>query len=238
MRGFVDLHVHSHFSDGTLSPTQLVEQAVQAGLDAIALTDHNTVAGLPEFLCAGESQNIRAIPGVEISAGYRGKEVHIVGLFLKPEMWDRVTDYLAVLNDRKTQSNRDLVRRLKEAGYEVDLEQLLQNAQGTVNRAVIAAKMLEKGYVSSVKEAFKGLLSEKNGYYVPPQRLDGRSPQDDGFDSVCAEFHGHERAAASGLCKRAVGHKGNYHAETREQNQGSYEGAECESASDRRRQSR
>ena len=52
------------------------------------------------------------------------------------------------------------------------MEQLLQNAQGTVNRAVIAAKMLEKGYVSSVKEAFKGLLSEKNGYYVPPQRLD------------------------------------------------------------------
>ena len=172
MRGFVDLHVHSHFSDGTLSPSQLVEKAAQTGLDAIALTDHNTVAGLPEFLCAGESQNIRAIPGVEISAGYRGKEVHIVGLFLKPEMWDRVTNYLAVLNDRKTQSNRDLVRRLKEAGYEVDLEQLLQNAQGTVNRAVIAAKMLEKGYVSSVKEAFKGLLSEKNGYYVPPQRLD------------------------------------------------------------------
>ena len=172
MRGFVDLHVHSHFSDGTLSPTQLVEKAAQAGLDAIALTDHNTVAGLPEFICAVEDGNVRAIPGVEISAGYRGKEVHIVGLFLKPEMWDRVTDYLAVLNDRKTQSNRDLVRRLKEAGYEVDLEQLLQNAQGTVNRAVIAAKMLEKGYVSSIKEAFKGLLSEKNGYYVPPQRLD------------------------------------------------------------------
>lgn len=172
MRGFVDLHIHSYFSDGTLSPTQLVEQAAQAGLDVVALTDHNTVAGLPEFLCAGESRNIRTVAGVEISAGYRGKEVHIVGLFLKPEVWDRVTDYLAVLNDRKTESNRALVRRLQAAGYEVDLEQLLQNTQGTVNRAVIAAKMLEKGYVSSVKEAFKGLLSEKNGYYVPPQRLD------------------------------------------------------------------
>lgn len=172
MSGLVDLHVHSYFSDGTLSPTQLVEKAAQAGLDVVALTDHNTVAGLPEFLCAGESQNIRAVPGVEISAGYRGKEVHIVGLFLKPEVWDRVTDYLAVLNDRKTESNRDLVRRLKEAGYEVDLEQLLQNTQGTVNRAVIAAKMLEKGYVSSIKEAFKGPLSQDKGYYVPPQRLD------------------------------------------------------------------
>jgi len=65
-----------------------------------------------------------------------------------------------------------LVRRLKEAGYEVDLEQLLQNTQGTVNRAVIAAKMMELGYVSSIKEAIKGPLSQDKGFYVPPERLD------------------------------------------------------------------
>lgn len=172
MKGCVDLHTHSHFSDGTYSPTELIESAVQAGLEAIALTDHNTVAGLAEFTQAAEDYELAAIPGVEISAGYQGKEVHIVGLFLAPEVWGEVTDYLQVLNRRKTESNRALVHRLQEAGCRVDLDVLLQNTQGTVNRAVIAAKMMELGYVSSIKEAIKGPLSQDKGYYVPPERLD------------------------------------------------------------------
>lgn len=172
MKGCVDLHTHSHFSDGTYSPTELIESAVQEGLEAIALTDHNTVAGLAEFTQAAEDYELAAIPGVEISAGYQGKEVHIVGLFLAPEVWGEVTDYLQVLNRRKTESNRALVHRLQEAGYRVDLDVLLQNTQGTVNRAVIAAKMMELGYVSSIKEAIKGPLSQDKGFYVPPERLD------------------------------------------------------------------
>lgn len=172
MKGYVDLHTHSLFSDGTYSPTELIESAAQAGLEAIALTDHNTVAGLAEFIRAAEGYDLAAIPGVEISAGYEGKEVHIVGLFLRPEVWGEVTDYLQVLNRRKTESNRALVRRLQEAGYRVDLDAMLQNTQGTVNRAVIAAKMMELGYVSSVKEAIKGPLSQDKGFYVPPERLD------------------------------------------------------------------
>ena len=172
MSGFVDLHTHSHFSDGTFSPAQLVESAVRAGLHAIALTDHNTVAGLPEFLHAAEGSGITAVPGVEISAGYRGKEVHIVGLFLNPEAWMKVTDYLKTINTRKIESNRALVDRLNRAGYDLDFDQILQSSQGTVNRAVIAAHMMEKGYVSSIKEAIKGPLSQNKGYYVPPERLD------------------------------------------------------------------
>lgn len=172
MKGCVDLHTHSHFSDGTYSPTELIESAAEAGLEAIALTDHNTVAGLAEFTQAAEDYDLAAIPGVEISAGYQGKEVHIVGLFLAPEVWGEVTDYLQVLNRRKTESNRALVHRLQEAGYRVDLDVLLQNTQGTVNRAVIAAKMMELGYVSSIKEAIKGPLSQDKGFYVPPERLD------------------------------------------------------------------
>ena len=172
MKGFVDLHTHSHFSDGTFSPKQIVESAAQAGLAAVALTDHNTVAGLPEFLRAAESCDVEAIPGVEISAGYEGKEVHIVGLFLVPDMWPRVTAYLETINQRKTESNRALARRLKEAGYALDFEQLLRSSRGTVNRAVIAAKMMELGYVSSIQEAIKGPLSQDKGFYVPPKRLD------------------------------------------------------------------
>lgn len=172
MGGFVDLHTHSLFSDGTDSPAQLVESAAKAGLDAIALTDHNTVAGLPEFLRCARHSGVEAVPGVEISAGYEGEEVHVVGLFLAPDKWPQVSAYLETINIRKLESNRALAARLNKAGYALDFEQILENSQGTVNRAVIAAKMMELGYVSSIKEAFKGLLSEQNGYYVPPERLD------------------------------------------------------------------
>ena len=171
MKNCIDLHAHSHFSDGTCSPTQVVALAAQAGLEAVALTDHNTVAGLPEFLRAGKEYGVTAVPGVEVSAGYRGKEVHIVGLFLEEAVWDAVTEYLQTINRRKTESNRALAARLNEAGYRLDFEQLLQSSQGTVNRAVIAAKMLELGYVSSIQEAIRGPLSPDRGFYVPPHRL-------------------------------------------------------------------
>ena len=90
----VDLHTHSTASDGTLSPTELVEYAYSKGLSAIALTDHDTTAGIKEALSAaermrGEGKDIELIPGIELSSGYRGKEIHIVGLFIDPD-----SDYL------------------------------------------------------------------------------------------------------------------------------------------------
>ena len=79
---YIDLHVHSNASDGTLSPSQVVEEAKKAGLSAIALTDHDTTAGIEEAVHAGETLGIRVIPGVELSCVYQGKEIHILGLFV------------------------------------------------------------------------------------------------------------------------------------------------------------
>ena len=114
MRDFCDLHTHSIFSDGTASPTEIIENALQLRLSAVALTDHNTIAGLPEFLSAAQKYNtntnypLEAIPGIEISTGYNGKELHIVGLFLKPEYFSTVTDFLSNINRQKEESNRSL----------------------------------------------------------------------------------------------------------------------------------
>ena len=171
MNAYCDLHTHSRYSDGTAYPAQIVEEAVEAGLSAVALTDHNTVAGVPEFLERAKDTSVRAIAGVEISTGYLGKELHIVGLFLKAEDFDKITDFLSVINRRKEESNRNLIRRLNQAGYDLDYDRIRAENPGNVNRAVIAAAMLEKGYVSEIKEAFKGLLSKKSGYYVPPERI-------------------------------------------------------------------
>jgi predicted metal-dependent phosphoesterase TrpH len=166
-----DLHTHSCFSDGTDSPGQLVEKAAALGLCSVALTDHNTVAGLPEFLEAAADKNIFAVPGVEISTGYKGKELHILGLFLAPETYGTVTEFLSAINQRKEESNRNLVHRLNRAGYALDYDEIRARQQGTVNRAVIAAELLNKGYISSKEEGFQGVLSEENGYYIPPERI-------------------------------------------------------------------
>ena len=172
MQQSCDLHTHSHYSDGTLAPAEIVTEAAALGLSAVALTDHNTVAGLPEFLAAARGGTVQAIPGVEISTEYGEVELHIVGLFLPPDCFDSVTSFLDDFNQKKAESNRQLIHALNRAGYDLNYEEICRrHPEGTVNRATIAAALLEKGYVSSINDAFKGLLSKKAGYYVPPQRL-------------------------------------------------------------------
>lgn len=171
MNRICDLHTHSRYSDGTASPREIVTQAASLGLAAVALTDHNTVAGLPVFMQAAAAQGVRAIPGVEISTGYDGRELHIVGLFVTPETYDRITDFLSVINIRKEASNRRLIDALAGVGFPLDYEAIRKQHKGNINRAVIAAEMLEKGYISEINAAFKGVLSARNGVYVPPERI-------------------------------------------------------------------
>lgn len=173
MTDFCDLHTHSTFSDGTDTPTQLLALAQEQGLGGIALTDHNTVAGLPEFLQAAEGKNLRAIAGTEFSTDYQGTELHILGLFLKPEHFETVTRRLEEYHRRKDRSNRDLVDRLNAGGYAIDYDRIKNSTpEGQVNRALIAAELTRLGYTESVKDAFKRLLRPQCGYYTPPARPD------------------------------------------------------------------
>lgn len=169
---FCDLHTHSYFSDGTCSPAELLRQAQQLGLSAVALCDHNTVAGLPEFVAAGAGGAVEAVPGVEFSTQYGETELHILGLFIRPERYAEVSAVLEDLLRAKEQSNRDLVDRLRDAGIVLDFDGIRSRSAGYVNRAVIGAEMVRLGYVSSVKAAFKQYLNEAKGFYVPPRRLD------------------------------------------------------------------
>ena len=171
MGQFCDLHTHSVYSDGTYTPAQLLAEAQQRGLSAIALTDHNTVAGLPDFLAAAEHYTVEAIPGVEFSTDYDGIELHILALYLKPEYFPQVMDLMQQYHWRKDQSNIDLVNALNKAGYHISYEKIKSaTPEGQVNRALIAAELLQHGYVESVQDAFKKLLNPKCGYYVPPLR--------------------------------------------------------------------
>ena len=171
MERYCDLHTHSVFSDGTYTPRQLLEEAEQKNLSAIALTDHNTVSGLPEFLSIAEEKKVEAIPGVEFSTDYNGNEMHILALYLKTEYFGQVTAMMEDYNHRKDLSNADLVSKLNHAGYRIDYNKIKASTPlGHVNRALIAAELMNMGYVDSVQNAFKQLLSPKCGYYVPPRQ--------------------------------------------------------------------
>ena len=169
----IDLHLHSNRSDGTLTPAEIITRAKDLGLTAVALTDHNTVSGLPAFLSAAEEQNVTAVAGTELSADYRGKEVHLLGLFIPTKHFDAVTDLTKSYLIRKEESNLLLVERLAADGYKVDYDAIrAATPDGNVNRALIAKALLAEGCVPSVKAAFDTLLGEGMGYYTPPVRLD------------------------------------------------------------------
>lgn len=175
MEQYCDLHTHSIFSDGTYTPEQLLEEAQQRNLSAIALTDHNTVAGLPDFLSAANGKTVEAVPGVEFTTDYNGTELHILALYLKTEYFGQVMDLMEDYNYRKDLSNADLVSKLNRAGYQIDYEKIKASTPlGQVNRALIAAELLKFGYVDSVQDAFQRLLRPKCGYYVPPRQYTPR----------------------------------------------------------------
>lgn len=166
-----DLHTHSNHSDGTYTPAQLIAEAKERGL-IIALTDHNSVSGLPEFMAEAEGQGVTAVGGVELSTERDGREFHLIGLFIEPQYYGRVEELCLDFHRRKRESNVALIKRLDEAGYRLDFSAIEgMNVNGRVNRAHIAAQLVRCGYVASIPEAFEKLLDESRGLYIPPERL-------------------------------------------------------------------
>lgn len=173
MEKLCDLHTHSVYSDGTYTPAQLLREAEQLGLSAIALTDHNTAAGLPDFLAAAEKSRVEAIAGAEFSVDYYGVELHILALGLQPASFEQVTELMQQYHIRKDQSNCRLVEALNRDGYHIDYDTIKSSTpKGEVNRALIAAELQKCGYVSSRQEAFQKLLNPSCGYYTPPKRFE------------------------------------------------------------------
>jgi predicted metal-dependent phosphoesterase TrpH len=168
----LDLHTHSTASDGTLTPAQLVALGERIRLAALALTDHDTVAGLPEALAAAREARLDLVPGVELSAASAAGALHIVGLFVDhrdPEL----ARGLAWARRMRDERNPEIARKLAALGKPVDLERVAALAGGDViGRPHFAAAMVERGYVSSADEAFAGYLSSDGAAYVPKRKLE------------------------------------------------------------------
>lgn len=185
----IDLHTHSTKSDGTFSPEELIRYAQAKGLSAIALTDHDTADGIEEALKAAQMLREEAqgssgssspavpdvIPGVELSTQYRGRDIHVVGLFID---WRNsgFNTRLREFADARIYRNQKMCRLLTEGGYPVNYEELLSFFPDTVvTRAHFAQYMLEKGFISSIDEAFRKLIGDDCPFFVPREKI---SPQD------------------------------------------------------------
>ena len=167
----VDLHAHSTASDGTLTPTELVEHARDLGLRAIALTDHDTTNGLNEAIEAGNKYGVEVIPGCELSVTFQPGFMHIVGLWVPPSA-PHLNAVLKNLRDKRATRNERIVAKLHELGIDVTYQDILALAgDGTVGRPHFARVLMGKGVVSSIQEAFDTLLGSTGSAYVPKDKL-------------------------------------------------------------------
>ncbi len=168
----IDLHTHTTFSDGSLTPAQLVEAAAAMGLTAVAVTDHDTVDGLPEALAAGERLGIAVVPGVEINLEHDRVTMDMLGYFLGGCPTDELKEELAELRAYRDERNARMLERLAGIGMPLDLQDLAAAAEnGAVGRPHIGEALMRRGYVSSISEAFELYLRRGAPAWVDRRRL-------------------------------------------------------------------
>ncbi len=168
----IDLHVHSNKSDGTFSPAQLVQYALQKGLSAFALTDHDTVDGLSEAMQAAQGLPLSVIPGIEFSTAYEDKDIHILGLFIDwraPAFSSALERFVA----SRIQRNERMCAKLREyGGIDISYDALLEAFPGAViTRAHYAKYLLSHGYVKDTAEAFSRYIGAHAPCYVPREKV-------------------------------------------------------------------
>lgn len=170
----MDLHVHTTASDGRLSPNQVVMLAAERGVRYLAITDHDTTAGLQEAMQMGDKAGVIVLPGIELSTLYREQEVHILGYFIdekNPELQTKLLE----LKESRCKRTEKMVEKLKNLGYPVTMEEVRNKSRGGVlGRPHLALVLQDHGIVSSVEEAFAKLLNPGRPGYVPRLRISPR----------------------------------------------------------------
>lgn len=167
MSGRVDLHTHTFYSDGVLSPKDLLEKAKNAGLSAISITDHDTIDGYLEALNYKAEYNIEIICGCEFSCYEDGREYHILGYAMDPTyktMLEHLYNFRNVRYDRAKQ----IKRKLDNLGYKLNFDKILDKAgKASIARPHIASALVDEGYVETPRQAFEKLIGDGCPAYHP-----------------------------------------------------------------------
>lgn len=173
----IDLHTHTCKSDGSYTPTELVDYAIEKGLAAVAITDHDTTEGLNEALSHAADlkekclPSVEVVPGIEFSTKYENQDVHVVGLFIaydSPMFKQALADFV----DSRTNRNRKMCENLRGAGIGITYEKLrARYPDSVITRAHYASYLFEKGYVKSRQDAFSQYLGDHTKYFVPREKV-------------------------------------------------------------------
>jgi len=170
----VDLHSHTTFSDGSYTPEELFSYAKEKNLDALAITDHDTVSGYPEAKKASEKFGVELIPGIEISCQFQPGTLHILGYFLNPNDPNLLKGLKGVQNAR-AERNPQIIQKLIELGIHITLEDVEVKSGGDqIGRPHFAQVLIEKGYVKDNEEAFSKYLGKGAAAYLDKRRLSAR----------------------------------------------------------------
>lgn len=179
---FADLHLHTHHSDGTRSPKEVIDVARSHGLGIVAISDHDNLAAYFEIKRYADEQSITLIPATELSCAYRGVDVHILAYAFDP-FDERVDRRLRDFRDARARRGNRMVERLRDLGYDITLERVEELAAGgALGRPHVARALVEKGYAPSVAAAFDTLLGTNKPGYVEKERFQ--------IDEAVALIHG------------------------------------------------
>ncbi|MBV9464109.1 MAG: PHP domain-containing protein [Verrucomicrobiae bacterium] len=168
-----DLHSHTHYSDGTLSPADVLELARHREISILAITDHDTMEGIPEAQAAARERGVDLIPALELTSVFRDQELHLLGYFhqegwKEPFFQDALRKFRAVRHERAEK----MVRRLREQGLSLDFDQVLAvSGKGAIGRPHIARALLAAGQIRSFDEAFSRYLNRGKAAWVEKYRL-------------------------------------------------------------------
>jgi len=163
----IDLHSHTHESDGTCSPAELLQEARNAGIRILGITDHDTFAGYQQAVPLAAAAGIELVCGIELSTKlYGNRSVHVLGYFLDAAPSDDFQNWILDLQEARRDRNLRLISRLRELGFDITLEEVQARGNGMTARPHFAQVMLEKGYVTSLQHAFDAYLDESATGYV------------------------------------------------------------------------
>lgn len=169
----LDLHLHTAASDGAWDPIRVIRAAASGGLDLVAVTDHDTVAGLPEAARAAEEEGLTLIPGCELSSTHQGRDVHMLAYGIDADA-ACVREHEVRARERRAGRMVEMVERLAAAGVEVSIEDVLQRVEtgGVLGRPHLAGALVEAGYADNVPAAFDQLIGDRHPAFVPTLLLD------------------------------------------------------------------
>jgi len=168
---WVDLHVHTNYSDGLLSPAQVVMKAKETGLRAVGISDHDTIEGISEAVEAGGDIDIEVVPGVELSSQCDGKDIHILGYYFDPNH-PRLMEYLERFRKERYRRALKMVQNLNKVGIHLTIADVEERAKGQcIGRPHLAEVLMEKGYVETFQEAFHRYIGYGSKAYAEKYKL-------------------------------------------------------------------